>query len=413
LQLLTLAGTSVEVVPVAEDVAFRANRARLEHIIVSLVLTANQALLGGKFQLTFERRVVEAGDTSLGGSSYVVLGIECRPAARSAPQVNGASVKERLANSSELLSELLATMSGQLTHISESEGATRFEVHLPIAAASTSSTKAVTPGVARHGGTILVVEDDAAIRLAMSRTLVNAGHTVLEAGDGQAAQELLAKVGQTVDLVVSDVVLPRGGGPDLFAWVKATSPNTAFLLISGREREGASKASELGVGFLGKPFYPAEFLAAVHGVMSMSETDTPRLNPTPERPVVVVVDDDPDIRESFERLLSECDFETLVAKSGLHALQILSERHVDAVITDQFMPGLDGVGLLELVGERFPTCTRILCTGHPASDIVISAVNRGRVHRVLTKTMHAVALRDEIERAVVEASLNRTRVAER
>jgi DNA-binding NtrC family response regulator len=118
---------------------------------------------------------------------------------------------------------------------------------------------------------------------------------------------------------------------------------------------------------------------------------------------VVLVDDDSDIRDSFERLLGECDLETYVAKSALRALQILGERHVDAVVTDQVMPGLDGLGLLELVSARFPSCTRILCTAYPGSDVVIDAVNCGRVHRVLTKTMHAVALRDEIERAVLEA----------
>jgi hypothetical protein len=54
--------------------------------------------------------------------------------------------------------------------------------------------------------------------------------------------------------------------------------------------------------------------------------------------------------------------------------------------------------------RALPGTTTILCTGHPASDIAIDAVNRGRVQRVLSKTMHAIALRDEIERAVLKAS---------
>jgi two-component system response regulator HupR/HoxA len=91
-----------------------------------------------------------------------------------------------------------------------------------------------------------------------------------------------------------------------------------------------------------------------------------------------------------------------VASSAIHALRILEERHVDAVVTDQFMPGLNGIDLLELVHQRAPDCIRILCTAHAASDLVINAVNKGRVHRVLPKNMHAVALRDEIERVVLE-----------
>jgi DNA-binding NtrC family response regulator len=117
---------------------------------------------------------------------------------------------------------------------------------------------------------------------------------------------------------------------------------------------------------------------------------------------VLIVDDEQVIRDSLQRLLAECDFDTLVANSGIQALEVMEARHVDAVVTDQFMPGLGGIHLLEQVNERFPECVRVLCTGYPSSDVVISAVNRGRVQRVLPKSMHAVALRDEIERAVLE-----------
>ena len=143
-------------------------------------------------------------------------------------------------------------------------------------------------------------------------------------------------------------------------------------------------------------------MAAARATIALAEADA-RGALGGERLVILIVDDEEVIRNSFLRLLAECNFHTVLANSGLHALQILAERRVNAIVADQFMLGLDGIGLLQLVHERYPDCTRILCTAHPASDVVISAVNRGRVHCVLPKSMHAVALRDEIERAVLDA----------
>jgi hypothetical protein len=62
------------------------------------------------------------------------------------------------------------------------------------------------------------------------------------------------------------------------------------------------------------------------------------------------------------------------------------------------------------VRERFPHHMRILFTAFPSSDVVVDAVNRGGVHKVLVKSMHAVAIRDEIERAVLSTERFRTGV---
>jgi response regulator RpfG family c-di-GMP phosphodiesterase len=61
----------------------------------------------------------------------------------------------------------------------------------------------------------------------------------------------------------------------------------------------------------------------------------------------------------MRRLLSECNLVTVTAPSGLHALQVLQERRVDAVVADQVMPGMDGVHLLGIVRERWPDTERV------------------------------------------------------
>lgn len=411
LRLLVLPGTLLDIEHPSEDLALRANRARLKHVLISLVLNANQLLPGGSFTFGLRSRSIDDRQTSpLASGAYVVFTVDCRAGAEFTTHAEVASLREALAGHVSLLADLLASMNGSFTVASSDTWGTRFELYLPAASALPASPDLAAPKrppLVNSGKTVLIVEDDSAIRLAMRRTLVSAGHSVLEASDAPAAQEILQSVAPTVRLVVSDTVLPRGDGVQLLTWIQARYPSIGCLMISGRERDGEAKARQLGVEFLGKPFYPAEFLAAVNGILSIASSVPARSESGIARPVVVVVDDDSDIRDSFQRLLSECDFETYLAKSGLHALQILAERHVDAVVTDQMMPGLDGIGLLELVYQRFPACTRILCTGYPGSDIVIGAVNRGRVQRVLPKTMHAVALRDEIERAVLESMQTR------
>jgi two-component system response regulator HupR/HoxA len=127
-----------------------------------------------------------------------------------------------------------------------------------------------------------------------------------------------------------------------------------------------------------------------------------------EKPVVLIVDDDQDLRESLVRMLAECDLSAVGATSSIEALEILQHAHVDIVVSDQFTWGIDGVSLLSTVRQRWPQVRRILFTADASPDIMLAAVNRGGVHKVLLKTMHAVQIRDEIEGVALDALRRRT-----
>jgi len=402
LEQLIQPGTTIEIMREADDVAFLANALRLEHVVMSLVLAASQRWGEAAFKFSVAR--VSGGDAqalALAAGPYVLVAISCLDARRERDRhARPPATSDQVFALVEPLGDMLRTMHGKLELIRSGESEDRFEIYLPAAAEpvlrkNESRLAMVPPG----SSTVCVIENETAIRLAMVRTLSAAGYFVIEANDGIAARELVIRHRRGVRLMVCDVGLIREG-EEFFAWLRATCPSSALLLVSGNEHEGQARASSLRARFLAKPFAPADLVAAARDTIARSEVgeDGPIA-----RLVVLLVDDELVIRDSLERLLSECDFETVVASSGLHALQILNERHVDAIISDQFMPGLDGIALLELVYERYPACVRVLCTGHPASDLVIAAVNRGRVQRVLQKSMHAVALRDEIERVILES----------
>jgi DNA-binding NtrC family response regulator len=121
------------------------------------------------------------------------------------------------------------------------------------------------------------------------------------------------------------------------------------------------------------------------------------------RPRVLVVDDDAALRESLIRVLTEVEIEAIGAKSALHALGILAEQEIDVIVSEEYLSGIPGHRLLELSYEQFPEVCRVLFTAHGSSDILLAAINRGRVSKVLLKNMHAVTIREEINRVALEA----------
>ena len=130
----------------------------------------------------------------------------------------------------------------------------------------------------------------------------------------------------------------------------------------------------------------------------------------PEGPVVLVVDDNTDLRESLVRMLAECDLTAVGATSSLNALEILQHSHVDVVVSEQFTWGIDGIGLLSAIRQRWPHVLRILFMADAAPDILVDAVNRAGVYKVLLKHMHAVQIRNEIETAALDALRQRSNV---
>ncbi len=123
----------------------------------------------------------------------------------------------------------------------------------------------------------------------------------------------------------------------------------------------------------------------------------------PTRLHVLVVDDDPVIRRSLERIL--CADERLIvlqASDGLAALSVLESEHIDILISDESMPQINGVRLLQTARARWPGTRRVLYTGHPHADVVLEAINRGGVDKALMKGVPIEQLRMELGELVSE-----------
>lgn len=98
---------------------------------------------------------------------------------------------------------------------------------------------------------------------------------------------------------------------------------------------------------------------------------------------VLVVDDDPGVRECMERAL-EPMAQVTSARDAVQALQLMRTRHFDVIVSDYSMPGMDGVTFLGCAAKLAPDCRRVLSSGE-APPTMPTLVETGAIHSYLEK----------------------------
>jgi two-component system cell cycle sensor histidine kinase/response regulator CckA len=153
------------------------------------------------------------------------------------------------------------------------EGAT-FRIYLPEHQAEAGSVQRIDgkEEAARDLtgiGTILLVEDEDAVRLFSARALRNKGYQVLEARSGEAALEIVGEHLAEIDLIISDVVMPRIDGPTMVKEVRSRRADLPVIFISGYAEDAFRRRIDAGeeVNFLLKPFTLKQLAAKVKEVL--------------------------------------------------------------------------------------------------------------------------------------------------
>ncbi len=121
-------------------------------------------------------------------------------------------------------------------------------------------------------GTILLVEDEDAVRLFSARALRSKGYHVLEARSGNTAVELLERTQEQIDLLITDVVMPDMDGPALVNWIRHNRPHVRIICISGYAEESIRTriTQSSDITFLSKPFNLSELAGTVKKILSRS-----------------------------------------------------------------------------------------------------------------------------------------------
>jgi DNA-binding NtrC family response regulator len=177
---------------------------------------------------------------------------------------------------------IIAQSGGRLTVESRPGEGTTFQILLPRSSA-TPSLPAPEPAAQPlpHGHeTILIVEDDQAVMRAAVATLRSGGYTVLTAANGDEARRLIDGRDAPLDLVLSDVVMPQLGGPELARHLAETRPELPVVFMTGYSdypitREHGDNRIE-GRHAIMKPFHPRELLTLVRDVLDGADTAAER-----------------------------------------------------------------------------------------------------------------------------------------
>jgi len=114
---------------------------------------------------------------------------------------------------------------------------------------------------------------------------------------------------------------------------------------------------------------------------------------------ILVVDDEPNLRRVLSAQLTRDGYEVHVASGGLEALECLRDNHIDLVITDLKMPGLDGLGLLRRAVELDPGLPVVIMTAHGTVDNAVEALKAGAFDYV-TKPFDQQEVRTIVHKAL-------------
>jgi len=143
-------------------------------------------------------------------------------------------------------------------------------------------------------------------------------------------------------------------------------------------------------------------------VRATTDSDSPRSDRDPSSdksdaqesaPVILIVDDDRNGRESLRRGLARDGYEVLTAENGKKALAIAQDHPIDLVLTDLIMPGLGGLDFLEGLAVVQPNTPAILISAFASVDTAVKAVRRG-VQDVLEKPIRLRDVRKAVKRAI-------------
>ncbi len=152
-----------------------------------------------------------------------------------------------------------------------------FDVYFPRVheEASASSRRAPARTLPKGTETLLLVEDDPAVRHLAVDVLEMQGYRVLRASNGQEGLQVAGEVkGDGIDLVITDVVMPRMSGKVMADWLKATYPEIKVLFTSGYAEEAVADHGvfEPGIDFLAKPYTPSALAWKVRSILDEEET---------------------------------------------------------------------------------------------------------------------------------------------
>ena len=267
----------------------RVDPGQFDQVIINLAVNARDAMPGGG-ALTIRTNAVTVEQPMQRGTELMPAGeyvlIEVADTGTGIGKENLARIFEPFFSTKEVgagtglglstVYGIVRQTDGFIVVESEPGQGTTFSIHLPrIDAEPADEPRRPAPqaeaaaGDLTGNGTILLVEDEDAVRLFGARALRNKGYVVIEARSGEQAVEVLHNE-DSIDVLISDVVMPGMDGVTLARFVRMERPSIKVILISGYSEDVARNGidPDEGIHFLPKPFSLKQLAGAVKQVMA-------------------------------------------------------------------------------------------------------------------------------------------------
>ncbi len=262
--------------------AINADESQISQVVMNLVVNARDAMPKGG-TLTIETTNIELGEEHL----EVIPGPHILLTVADTGFGMTADVRDRLFEpffttkerghgtglGLSMVHGIVRQCSGHIVVDSKPGSGTRFLVYFP--QQREASAPAVPTAIAHHSvsvrgeGVILLAEDDPSVRRLVVTELTRRGFTVIEAADGRAALEIFQREKDAIDVLVTDVVMPRLNGADLAKEVERIRPGLKILFISGHPERAGSGLDPAGItNLLMKPFTADTLAARIKGLMA-------------------------------------------------------------------------------------------------------------------------------------------------
>jgi CheY-like chemotaxis protein/two-component sensor histidine kinase len=266
--------------------AAMADTGQIEQVVMNLVVNARDAMPeGGKLRIETANVELESAtgerDQAIGPGAYVTLtvadtGIGMDEMTRGLifePFFTTKEVGRGTGLGLAMVYGIVKQSGGSIVVRSQPGAGSVFTVYFPRVDAEVgqASPPAAVERSRSGQGTILLVEDQASVRGLIKRVLVSSGYHVIEARRGPQALALPDSEVRSIDLLITDVVMPGMSGSELAARMSARREGLRVLFISGYAPNAILQQGiliEAGVEFLQKPFSPAQITARVGEILS-------------------------------------------------------------------------------------------------------------------------------------------------